>query len=181
MKDKNRIIVFVTVVAILFLGLFLFGRPDKNANKEVSADDLIKSYPAVAGDMVANTLTALETFYDFGTISMKNGNVSKIFKVTNSTNEDIKVSSVTTSCMCTTAYIIKEDGSRSRPFGMPGHGGAVPKANVVVGAGGSLDIDVVYDPNAHGPAGVGLIERSVFLEDENNNVMEFKLRVNVTP
>lgn len=150
-------------------------------NKELSVDKLTKSHPARIENITANTLTALETFYDFGTISMKNGNVSKVFKVTNTGSEDIKVPSVTTSCMCTTAYIIKEDGSKSRPFGMPGHGGAVPKANEIVKAGGSMDIEVVYDPNAHGPAGVGIIERSVFLEDENDNVIEFKFKVNVTP
>ena len=128
-----------------------------------------------------NFLVASETFYDFGTISMKNGKVSKIFKITNPTSQDIKIPSLVTSCMCTTAYILGEDGTRSRPYGMPGHGGAVPKANSIVRASGSLNIEAVYDPNAHGPAGVGLIERSVLLEDENNNVIEFKFRVNVTP
>jgi len=128
-----------------------------------------------------STLTAPETFYDFGTISMKNGNVSKVFKVTNLTSQDIKILSITTSCMCTTAYIIKEDGSKSRPYGMPGHGGAVPKANAIVGVDESLDIEVVFDPKAHGPAGIGLIERTVFLEDENGNTVELKFRANVTP
>lgn len=184
MKDKNRIIIFISIIALLFIGFFLLGRPGKNEGRSISA----KSIPQGAQELadshtapVSSILTAEETFYDFGTISMKNGNVSKVFKVANSTSEDIKVPSLTTSCMCTTAYIIKEDGSRSRPFGMPGHGGAVPKANAVVKANGSLDIEVVYDPNAHGPAGVGLIERAVFLEDENRNVIEFKFKVNVTP
>lgn len=188
MKNKNRIIVFISVVVILFIGLFLFGKPGKNENSVTNvkgipegAQELEKSHTAKIKSTTINTLTASETFYDFGTISMKNGNVSKVFKVTNSTSEDIKVPSLTTSCMCTTAYIIKEDGSRSRPFGMPGHGGAVPKANAVVKANGLLAIEVVYDPNAHGPAGVGLIERAVFLEDENRNVIEFKFKVNVTP
>jgi len=181
MKDKNKIIVFIIVIAIFFIGLFLYATPGKNVNKETNTDDSTKSPPAITGDKTTNTLTAPEMSYDFGTISMKDGNVSKIFKVTNPTNENIKVSSVTTSCMCTVAYIVREDGSKSRPFGMPGHGGAVPKANEIIKAGGSFDLEVVYDPNAHGPAGVGFIERSVFLEDENNNVIEFKFKVNVTP
>jgi len=149
-------------------------------DKESDAFELGGSHPAKI-EGTAEVLAATETFYDFGTISMKNGNVSKVFKVSNSTTQDIKVPSLTTSCMCTTAYIVKEDGRRSRPFGMPGHGGAVPKANEIVKAGGSMDIEVVYNPNAHGPAGVGLIERAVFLEDENSNVIEFKFKVNVTP
>ena len=64
---------------------------------------------------------------------------------------------------------------------MPGHGGAVPRVNEIIKAGESRDIEVVYNPNAHGPAGVGLIERSVFLEDENGKIIEFKFKVNVTP
>jgi len=188
MKDKNKIIVFIVVIVVLVIGLFFFGKPSKNEGITTGAkgipegaQELANSHTAGTGDTTANTLTAPETFYDFGTISMKNGNVSKVFKVINSTTQDIKVPSLTTSCMCTTAYIIKADGSRSRPFGMPGHGGAVPKANAIVEAGGSLNIEVVYDPNAHGPAGVGLIERAVFLEDESNNVIEFNFKANVTP
>ena len=150
-------------------------------NKKISAEGSEKYHLAKTDSVAGSALTATETFYDFGTISMKNGNVSKIFKVANNGTEDIKVPSLTTSCMCTTAYILNGSGERGRPFGMPGHGGAVPKANAIVKAGDSMDIEVVYDPNAHGPAGVGLIERSVFLEDESNNVIEFKLKVNVTP
>ena len=112
---------------------------------------------------------------------MKNGNVSKVFKVTNSGSQDINLESVITSCMCTTAYILKEDGSKSRPFGMPGHGGAVPKANEVIQAGESRNIEVVYNPNAHGPAGVGRIDRYVYLEDGNGNKLQFEIKANVTP
>jgi len=138
------------------------------------------SHPAITGTP-GNKLTAEETFYDFGKISMKDGNVSKTFKVTNSGTEDISVPSLYTSCMCTNAYILNADGTKKGPFGMPGHGGTVPKANAVIKAGESLEIEAVYDPNAHGPAGVGLIERSVILEDENKNIVEFKFRASVTP
>ena len=184
MKEKNKVIVFIGVIVLLFIGLFFFGKPGENEGSAINAKGIPEGAEELANSHTAGVGSALlagETFYDFGTISMKNGNVSKIFKVTNPATEDIKVPSVTTSCMCTTAYIIGENGERSRPFGMPGHGGAVPKANAIVNAGGSLDIEVVYNPNAHGPAGVGLIERSVFLEDENGNVIEFKFKVNVTP
>ncbi|MDP3996287.1 MAG: DUF1573 domain-containing protein [bacterium] len=165
-------------IAIIVVGVAGLAWWSKSAdNKGLSAEGSQKYHLA----NTSNALAAIEEFYDFGTISMKNGNVSKIFKVTNNSSEDIKVPSVTTSCMCTTAYILNEDGERGRPFGMPGHGGAVPKAKAIVKAGGTLDIEVVFDPNAHGPAGVGRIERSVFLEDENKNVIELKFKVNVTP
>ncbi|OGI93941.1 hypothetical protein A3A03_03690 [Candidatus Nomurabacteria bacterium RIFCSPLOWO2_01_FULL_40_18] len=172
----NKQIIISIIVIIIGVGSLVWWSKSVD-NKKLNAEESQKYHLARQG----NALSAEETFYDFGTISMKNGNVSKIFKVINNSSEDIKVPSVTTSCMCTTAYIMGEDGKRSRPFGMPGHGGAVPKANALVKAGESLDIEVVYDPNAHGPAGVGLIERSVFMEDENSNVIEFKFKVNATP
>lgn len=176
----KKTIVSVIIILVGIAGLVGWSKSAENKDLSVFEGESEKSHPARTGEITANALTAVETFYDFGTISMKNGNVSKIFEVDNNTGGDILVPSLTTSCMCTTAYILK-DGSRSRPFGMPGHGGTVPKANVVVKAGETLSVEVVYDPNAHGPAGVGLIERSVFLKDENNNVIEFKFKVNVTP
>ena len=172
-------LVSITIIIIGVTSLVWWSKSIEN--RELNANNLTKSHPARTGNVAANTLTALETFYDFGTISMKNGNVSRVFRVTNPTNEDIKVPSLTTSCMCTTAYIIKENGSKSRPFGMPGHGGTVPKANEIIKAGGSLDIEVVYDPNAHGPAGVGMIDRFIYLEDEAGNKLQFEIKANVTP
>ena len=173
-----------TIVSILIIlagitGLVFWSKSvDSGKIEEIGSG---KYHLAKTDGSNADVLIAEEKFYDFGTISMKNGNVSKIFKVTNNSAKDIKVPSVTTSCMCTTAYIVREDGSRKGPFGMPGHGGAVPRANEILKAGGSMDIEVVYNPNAHGPAGVGLIERAVFLKDENDNVVEFKFKVKVTP
>jgi len=166
-------------LVLIIIGIAGLMWSSKLAQKsDINPETLVaNSHPARTG----NILTAEETFYDFGAISMKNGNVSKIFKVSNLSSQDINLESVTTSCMCTTSYIIRENGSKSRPFGMPGHGGTVPKANEIVKAGKSLDIEVVFDPNAHGPAGVGFIERVVFLEDENKNIVEFKFRANVTP
>ena len=175
MKTKTIIIWVLSTFSLLIL-LMYWGSKNilpsalSNNSSETSKTSEIK-----------NQLIASETFYDFGKISMANGDVSKIFKVTNSSSEDIKVPSLTTSCMCTNAFVIESDGSKKGPFGMPGHGGAVPRVNEIIKAGESRDIEVVYNPNAHGPAGVGLIERSVFLEDENGKIIEFKFKVNVTP
>lgn len=174
----RKTIVSLVIILIGVTSLVLWSKYVDN--KKLNAEGLEKYHLAITGDSASNTLTASETFYDFGTISMKNGNVSKIFKLTNSKTGDILVPSISTSCMCTTAYVLK-DGVRSRPYGMPGHGGRVPRANEIVKPGESLEIEVVYNPNAHGPAGVGVIERSVLVQDENENVTELKFKVNVTP
>ena len=112
---------------------------------------------------------------------MKNGNVMKEFTVTNPTDQDVTVKTVLTSCMCTNAFVVSGDGSVKGPFGMPGHGGAVAPANETIKAGESRTIRVVYDPNAHGPAGVGRIDRFVTLTDDSGVTLEYEIKANVTP
>jgi len=155
------------IVLLVIGGLFFWGRVNQVASSETPSGR-------------ASALAAAETFYDFGTISMARGTVDKVFEITNPTDKDITLASLTTSCMCTTAFIVN-GGTRRGPFGMPGHGGPVPRANEVIPAGGKLGISVVYDPNAHGPAGVGPVDRLVYLQDETGAVLELEIKANVTP
>lgn len=124
-----------------------------------------------------SVLTADETFYNFGTVSMAKGNVARVFKLKNDTGKDLSVVSVSTSCMCTKANIIKSDGSRLGPFGM----GNPARINEVVPAGGILEVEAVFNPGAHGPAGVGPIDRFVFLTDENGGTLQYEFKAVVTP
>ena len=169
MSKATKYVLFVGILIIALGALLLYARPDGQNSAGVSIRQ------------EQGTLSADRAVHDFGTISMKNGNVSKTFTVANPTNEDIKISNLSSSCMCTNAYILNSDGSRKGPFGMPGHGGAATRANEIVKAGESIGIEVVYDPNAHGPAGVGMIDRFVYLEDENGNKLQFEIKANVTP
>src|SRR3989344_3542193 len=124
----NKIKIIVSLVFILVVaGVVLWSKVAEKPAEILSADASGNFHPARIG----GTLTASENFYDFGTISMKNGNVSKIFQVTNSTDQDIAVPSLTTSCMCTNAYFIGSDGSKVGPFSMPGMG-FVPKLNKTI-------------------------------------------------
>src|SRR3989344_3261729 len=172
MKSKTLItsVVFVLVIA----GLFAWGAAGRTG--PVASD---QGAPGAAGN-AKSALTAPETFYDFGTISMKNWNVTKEFTVINPTNEDITIKTVLTSCMCTTAFIVKPDGSTKGPFSMAGMG-YVPPTNETIRAGESRIIRVVYDPNAHGPAGVGRIDRFVTLTDSSGGVLQLEIKANVTP
>ena len=165
---KPKTIITIIVIILVLLGLMLLGR----GNQATGVSN--------AGSSSNSSLVAEETLYDFGTISMASGNVEKIFKVTNSTNKDVTLSSVITSCMCTTAYI-ENGGKLKGPFGMPGHGGPVPRANEIIKAGESRNIKVVYDPNAHGPAGVGLVDRFIELTESNGAVTQLEIKAIVTP
>lgn len=126
-----------------------------------------------------SALSSPETFFDFGTITMSKGKVSRTFAVTNGSANDVTIDSITTSCMCTSAYIVNGE-SKKGPFGMPGHG-AVPKANEIVKAGETKNIEIVYDPNAHGPAGVGPVDRVVYIKDAQGGVLQFRIKAVVTP
>ena len=172
---KPKTLTFSALFILLIIGLLAWG----NAGKGGAAS--VQGASASGVSTSRSALVAPEVFYDFGTISMKNGNVTKEFTVTNPTAEAIALEQVFTSCMCTTAFIVRPDGSARGPFGMPGHGGAVPPANESVGAGESRIIRVVYDPNAHGPAGVGRIDRFITLTDDSGTTLEYEIKANVTP
>jgi len=107
MKEKNKIILFVSVIIVLLASLFLYGVPIKNENQEINIAERTDLSPVQTG----NVLLANEVLYDFGVISMKNGDVSKTFKVVNSADEDITLPSLTTSCMCTSAFFVGSDGN----------------------------------------------------------------------
>ena len=125
-------------------------------------------------------LTASEINFDFGEISMAAGKVSHDFEITNDSSSTIAFEKLFTSCMCTSALIVGVDGSTKGPFRMPGMG-YVPPANELIKAGESRTIRVVYDPNAHGPAGVGRIDRFVTLTDDSGVTLEYEIKANVTP
>ena len=169
---KNKTIISVLIIILAIAGLLWWGRPTQ---KSVSAHpDPNSSHSAIA-------LEALETSYDFGKISMAQGKVEKTFEISNVDSQDVILERVTTSCMCTSAYLETAGGKEKGPFGMVGHGGTVPKANEIIKPGETRRVRVVFDPNAHGPAGVGIINRVVILEDSLGRVLEFQIKAVVTP
>lgn len=177
MTTKN-IIAIVVVFAGLF-GLVWLARPGQTASTAKPSSGSISNLPPKASDP-EGMLVAPQKLHDFGTISMRNGLVNKVFKIANPTKEDILLDSVITSCMCTAAYLETATGEKG-PFGMIGHGGNVPKADQIVKAGETIGVRVVYDPNAHGPAGVGRIDRFVYLTDSVGRKLTLEIKAVVTP
>lgn len=106
----------------------------------------------------SGVLTLKESKYDFGTVSMAKGKVSKEFTLENKSQGDVKISEVFTSCMCTEAEL-KVGDKIAGPFGMRGH--TASSVYLVVKPGEEMVVKAIFDPAAHGPAGVGPIERQI--------------------
>lgn len=165
MYKKGIIIAILAVVAVIGVMAWGYGR---SADREVQRTG------------AKSSLTAPEQFYDFGTISMADGKVHHVFSIDDPTDGPITLRGIETSCMCTTAYLIKNDDTRIGPFGMPGMGYDNTVSSVIP-AHGSQTIDVVFDPAAHGPAGVGKIDRTIDVMQADGGVLQFEIAAVVTP
>ncbi|MDO8424236.1 MAG: DUF1573 domain-containing protein [bacterium] len=164
----NKTLSIALVILLIFLVIFWAGKTRNSAPIEAGVDNS------------SSNLVADQNSFDFGTISMADGNVEKIFTVTNSSASDVTINKITTSCMCTVSYLESGDGEKG-PFGMPGHSGPTGKVNETVAPGESRKVRVVFDPNAHGPAGIGEIIRAVYLESQSGGALELRFRAVVTP
>jgi hypothetical protein len=167
--QKNKKIIFNLVAgAVLLFGIaWLSGSFSSRENGAASP-----------GAGTGGVLSAEERSHDFGAISMAAGKVMYEFVIENNSADSIEISKIYTSCMCTEASLKIGDVVRG-PFGMPGHG-VIPRIRELLGAGESVALAVTFDPAAHGPAGVGRIERVVFLEN-SGATLEFNISATVTP
>lgn len=158
------------VIAVLGLGAVLFFAQPKD--QDHSSMDVKPSGNAL-------NVTFDPSDYDFGTISMKNGLVTKVFSVTNNKSDPVKLSELYTSCMCTEAKI-RIGQQEFGPFGMLGHG-AMKMLNQPLAPGQEAQVEVTFDPKAHGPSGIGIIERTVSLQSDKGEVASINIKANVTP
>jgi len=166
MKEKNRtLVIAIVAAAVLAGGAFWASNGLRN-----------KAAPAPAGNMpaVASPISVFKNDWDFGEISMRDGDVTHNFEIKNEGTEPIAIKKVFTSCMCTTALIKDASGNEYGKFGMPGHG--LPSAtNIVIAPGETATVEAIFNPAAHGPAGVGLARRSIYLE--TNSTVSPKVEV----
>jgi len=167
MSYKAIIGIFVGTV-VLIGGLIWLGQPEASTINSQASENLVPS-----------SLKVEETIFDFGTISMANGKVSHIFKITNIGSEPVTMSKLFTSCMCTSASLTVGD-DKFGPFGMQGHG-FIPSIEGIIQSNQEASVEVVFDPKAHGPAGVGKIQRVVTLENNAGSPVELSFSAMVTP
>lgn len=165
--NKKIIITIILGTTVLIGSLIWLDQPvAKQNSQENSPVSLLKSDAML---------------FDFGTISMAKGNISHEFTITNDSDQPVNIRKIYTSCMCTTAKF-KFGQETYGTFGMPGHGiSALTATDITLNPGESGVLEVIYDPNAHGPGGVGSIDRFVYLEDKNDSQLELEIKAVVTP
>lgn len=165
--QSNRTSVLVAVVVMGALAVILVTKPAPAPATLVPAGNV--------GTLVAETAT-----YDFGAIPINGGLVSRRYVVRNTGVEPLTISNMYTSCMCTTATM--RMGSQTwGPFGMPGHGIGGGRMGATLAPGGSAEVEAVFDPAAHGPAGVGPVSRAIYLENTAGGPLELSFTALVTP
>ena len=154
MNNSKELIIITVFTVLVFAGIIGLASLKNSSGPSVNAtaSDIAQQSPLVAE----------QTRYDFGTNSMARGKVKNEYAVKNTSASDVTLKKIYTSCMCTEASLIFGD-RRVGPFGMAGHG-VIPSINEKIPAGAEFSVETVFDPAAHGPAGVGPIQRVVFLE-----------------
>lgn len=166
--NQNKSIFLGALASLAILGgIIWLAKPVATTNQQANA---------VSGD---SQIVAESSSFDFGSISMAKGSVSHSFKIKNSGIGTATIKKIYTSCMCTTGRL-EVRGEQWGPFGMPGHG-LVPNLKIKLAPGEEASVEAVFDPAAHGPAGVGRIERTVIIESDVGAPLELRITANVTP
>ena len=122
-------------------------------------------------------------FIEYGTIAQDQGKISMDFEVKNNGDEPVIVKRMYTSCMCTTATLTSE-GKTSLSVGMAGGGHGGGGSDLIykrIQPGETAIVNVIFDPNAHGPAGIGVIDRIISLTDANGATLDLEIKANVIP
>jgi hypothetical protein len=132
-----------------------------------------------SGQPSAGKLASDAPFYNFGTVSMAAGKVMRRFTIGNVGQAPLTITKLSTSCMCTDATLVTSSVRRG-PFGMPGHM-PIPSIRERLAPGEMAQVEVVFDPAAHGPAGIGRTDRTVTIENDAGTPLQLNFTAMVRP
>ena len=174
MKQFKGVAVSLLLSAVVLGGLIVFSKfLGGSQSGETTQANISNSLNAV--------LSSEEGSFNFGNVSMAAGNVSHNFKIKNSGSEPLVITKIYTSCMCTAATLVQGGSKKTGPFGMLGHG-FNPSIKLVVNPGEEAEVEAIFDPAAHGPAGLGRVNRVITLENSGGGgKLELSFDANVIP
>lgn len=172
----NTIFYGLIAFAVVVVGVAIFrAQPAATAPERAMESPVTVPRPPAA----PSPLMSMSRSFDFGTISMAAGKVSHRFWIRNAGDTAVTITRLYTSCMCTEATLITPT-ARKGPFGMPGHG---PNAGTFerIAPGGAAQVEAVFDPAAHGPAGIGPTQRIVTVRTAEAAPLELQFTAVVKP
>ena len=163
-KGVDKFLLSVVVLTILSLvAVVFFATRIGSKTSQVTADTQVE-------------MTVSENKYDWGTIDLGGGVVSKSFAIENKGATPLKLYDIKTSCMCTTAQL-KTSSQTSSKFKMH------EKSSYIfeVKPQETAELIVEFDPAFHGPSGTGPINRTITMNtnDAKNPTLSFNLTANV--
>ncbi|OGA16246.1 MAG: hypothetical protein A3H32_07740 [Betaproteobacteria bacterium RIFCSPLOWO2_02_FULL_63_19] len=177
---RTKIIVGVCAGILVLGGMVIAAMPDPGASRSATVAPRSTASASPVARASSGPLRASETNFNFGSISMAAGKVTHRYRFRNASTAPIVLDKMYTSCMCTTAALVKSSGRKFPPVGMPGHT-PIPALNETLQPDEEAMVEVVFDPAAHGPAGIGPIDRVVTIEHNAGRPLELAFAANVTP
>lgn len=158
-QSINLLLLGILGVAVLVIGIKVFSAPS-SASEPINEN---------------GELTISETKWDFSDVAMSKGVATKKITLENKSALPIKIMNLETSCMCTNAQIVHENGSKSGIKGMVGHGGGISDLSETIKNGETATLLVNFDPNAHGPDATGPITRTVTMKTSSQKQPNIEL------
>lgn len=170
MQVNNKTIPMLLGLGVLaaILVLASSGGPDSSADAEIPM--------SLEG---ASMLEIPEARVALGDVSMADGIAEHVFTIRNTGDGALRIGALETSCMCTTARL-EVDGEMGPIFGMPGHGRSSRSWAMNIPPGTEGQLHVYYDPNAHGPAGVGPFMREISFTTNDSSAPRASVRISGT-
>ena len=165
--DDPRFKILIIAASILISGGLIAGAIgyglEKNSNSQMDSS-------GVASMKIDSTRD------DFGDIKIDGGLVREKFEIKNTGDGVLRLSNIKTSCMCTSAYL-EVDGEKSPKFGM--HNNPTFWSEEI-GPGQVGNMEIVFDPMAHGPDAIGPITRNVSIYSNDNGQKSVKSTLTLT-
>lgn len=112
----------------------------------------------------------VDSQYDFGDIKIDGGVVKHSFEIGNNGDADLKLSNISTSCMCTTA-VLEVDGEKSPEFGMHKNPAFWSKK---LAPGQTASLEATFDPMAHGLDAIGPVTRGITMYSNDGGGKDVK-------
>ncbi len=160
MSRETKYIVgtFVVIIALVIGVAVIASKPTGGsvAGSSIVGGDRYVSNTPIQG-VTANTESI-----DIGKVSYGGGIVSKTYEIKNDAGQDLKLKKIVTSCMCTKVRVKFADKT-TKFYAMEMNGDKNPIISYDFPAGSSATVEFNFDPAAHGPAGIGPIDRVISL------------------